>query len=141
MTERVAGLDDRPRPGRPHTVPRPKIAQVVALTLKGPPRGHTHWTTRDLARRVGVSYGMVHRIWQAHGLQHHRVETFEFTTDPAAAAKIRDIVGFYLDPPANAAVVCVDEKTRFRRSIGPNRCCRCARGYRPAKPTTTSGTG
>lgn len=112
--ERVAGLQDRPRPGRPHTVTPRKIAQVVALTLKGPPPGLSHWTTRELARRVGLSYVMVHRIWQAHRLQPHRVETFKFTTDPAAEAKIRDIVGLYLDPPVNAAVLCLDEKTQIQ---------------------------
>jgi transposase len=113
-TERVAGLHDRPRPGRPHTVTARQIAQVVALTLKGPPPGHTHWTTRDLAQRTRLSYVMVHRIWQAHGLQPHRVETFKFTTDPAAETKIRDIVGLYLDPPTHAAVLCVDEKTQIQ---------------------------
>jgi transposase len=113
-TERVAGLRDRPRPGRPHTVTARKIAQVVALTLKGPPAGLTHWTTRELARRTGVSYVMVHRIWHAHALQPHHVQTFKFTTDPAAAEKIRDIVGLYLDPPLNAAVVCLDEKTQIQ---------------------------
>lgn len=112
--ERVAGLADRPRPGRPHSVAARKIAQVVALTLKGPPPGLTHWSTRELARRVGLSYAMVHRIWRAHALQPHRVETFKFTTDPAAEEKIRDIVGLYLDPPANAAVLCVDEKTQIQ---------------------------
>lgn len=114
--ERVGGLHDRPRPGRPHTVTAQKIARVVALTLRGPPKrsGLTHWTTRELARRVGISYGTVHRIWRAHRLQPHRVETFKFTTDPAAEEKIRDIVGLYLDPPTNAAVVCVDEKTQIQ---------------------------
>lgn len=115
-TERGAGLWDRARPGRPHTVTARKIAQVVALTLQGPPKrsGLSHWTTRELAQRVGLSYAMVHRIWRAHRLQPHRVETFKFTTDPAAEAKIRDIVGLYLHPPANAAVVCLDEKTQIQ---------------------------
>lgn len=114
--ERVAGLHERPRPGRPHTVTPQKIARVVALTLQGPPKrsGMTHWTTRELARRVGLSYGMVHRIWRAHRLQPHRVETFKFTTDPDAEEKIRDIVGLYLHPPTNAAVVCLDEKTQIQ---------------------------
>jgi transposase len=114
--ERVAGLRDRPRPGRPATVSARQIARVVALTLKPPPKrsGLTHWTTREVARRTGLSYVMVHRIWRAHGLQPHRVETFKFTTDPAAEEKIHDIVGLYLDPPANAAVVCVDEKTQIQ---------------------------
>lgn len=113
-TERVGGLRDRPRPGRPHTVTARKIAQVVAWTLKGPPPGLTHWTTRDLAQRLRLSYAMVHRIWRAHALQPHRVETFKFTTDPAAEEKIRDIVGLYLDPPAHAAVLCLDEKTQIQ---------------------------
>lgn len=115
-TERVAGLRDRPRPGRPHQVTARQIAQVVALTLHGPPArsGLSHWTTRELARRVGLSYATVHRIWRAHRLQPHRVETFKFTTDPAAEAKIRDIVGLYLDPPTQAAVVCLDEKTQLQ---------------------------
>ena len=91
-----------------------QIAQVVALTLQSPPPGLTHSSTRELARRVGLSYAMVHRIWQAHALQPHRVETFKFTTDPAAEDKIRDIVGLYLDPPANAAVLCVDEETQIQ---------------------------
>ena len=111
---RVAGLRDRPRPGRPHTVTARKIAQVVALTLKPAPAGLTHWTTRELATRIGLSYVMVHRIWRAHGLQPHRVETFKFTTDPAAEDKIRDIVGLYLEPPANAAVLSLDEKTQIQ---------------------------
>jgi transposase len=93
-----------------------QVAQVVALTLQGPPKrsGLTHWTTRELAQRVGLSYGMVHRIWRTHRLQPHRVTTFKFTTDPAAEAKIRDIVGLYLNPPSQAAVLCVDEKTQIQ---------------------------
>lgn len=114
--ERIAGLPDRPRSGRPHTVTAEKIARVVALTLHGPPKGSglSHWSTRALAQRVGLSYGMVHRIWRAHRLQPHRVETFKFTTDPAAEEKIRDIVGLYLHPPTNAAVVSLDEKTQIQ---------------------------
>ena len=113
-TERVAGLRDRPRSGRPHTVTARKIAQVVAWTLKPPPPGLTQWTTRELARRTRLSHSMVHRIWQAHRLQPHRVETFKHTTDPDAAEKIRDIVGLYLNPPAKAAVICLDEKSQIQ---------------------------
>src|SRR5213594_3455299 len=107
----VAGLQDRPRSGRPTTISARKRAQVVALTLKRPAAGLTHWTTRDLAKRTGVSHTTVHRLWQAHALQPHRVETFKFTTDPHAEEKIHDIVGLYLNPPANAVVLSVDEKT------------------------------
>jgi len=87
---------------------------VVALTLKRPRPGHTHWTTRDLAREVELSHMTVHRIWRGHALQPHRVETFKFTTDPEAEQKIRDIVGLYLNPPRNAVVLSLDEKTQIQ---------------------------
>ena len=110
----LAGLEDRPRSGRPTTISARKRAQVVALTLKRPAAGLTHWTTRDLAKRTGVSHTTVHRLWQAHALQPHRVETFKFTTDPHAEEKIHDIVGLYLDPPSNAVVLSLDEKTQIQ---------------------------
>ena len=110
----VAGLRDRPKSGRPPTISARKRAQVVALTLKPPGAGMTHWTTRDLARATGVSHSTVHRIWHAHALQPHRVTTFKFTTDPAAEAKIHDVVGLYLHPPTNAIVLSVDEKTQIQ---------------------------
>jgi len=108
------GLEDRPRSGRPRTVTPRKTAQIVALTLKRAPKGLTHWSTRDLADEVGVSHTTVHRIWRAHALQPHRIETFKFSTDPEAAAKITDVVGLYLHPPTNAVVLSVDEKTQIQ---------------------------
>lgn len=113
-SEGLAGLSDRTRSGRPPAISARKRAQVVALTLKAPPAGQTHWSTRDLARKTALSHSSVHRIWQAHALQPHRVETFKFTTDPQAAEKIADVVGLYLDPPSNAVVLCVDEKTQIQ---------------------------
>lgn len=110
----VPGLGDRPRSGRPPTITARKRAQIVALTLKPPGPGVTHWSTRELARRTGVSHGMVHRLWRAHALQPHRVTTFKFTTDPAAEDKIYDVVGLYLNPPTNAVVVSLDEKTQIQ---------------------------
>ena len=110
----VAGLADRPRSGRPPTVSDRKRAQVVALTLKPPGAGLTHWTTRELARRTGVSHSTVHRLWRAHALQPHRVETFKFSTDPRAEEKIYDVVGLYLNPPTHAVVLSVDEKTQVQ---------------------------
>lgn len=113
--ERLAGLEDRVRSGRPPSVTGRTTARVVALTLKPPPAGVTHWSTRDLAEQVGgVSHMTVHRIWRAHALQPHRVETFKFSTDPDAEAKIYDVVGLYLQPPTNAVVLSVDEKTQIQ---------------------------
>jgi transposase len=110
----LAGLQDRPKSGRPPTLTARKRAQIVALTLKLPGPGLTHWTSRDLARRAGVSHTTVHRIWQAHALKPHRVSTFKFTTDPQAEEKIHDVVGLYLDPPLNAVVLSLDEKTQIQ---------------------------
>lgn len=80
--ERLAGLHDKPRSGRPLKIRARKRAQIVAMTLKPPPPGVTHWSSRDLADEVGVSHSTVHRVWCAHDLQPHRIETFKFSTDP-----------------------------------------------------------
>src|SRR5687767_6868601 len=110
----LAGLQDQPRSGRPPSVTERNTARIVALTLKPPRGGLTHWSTRDLAEKVGVSHTTVHRIWRAHALQPHRTETFKFTTDPDAERKIHDVVGLYLHPPTNAVVLSVDEKTQIQ---------------------------
>ena len=110
----VAGLPDRPRSGRPPTITARKRAQIVALTLKPPAPGLTHWSTRDLARKVGVSHATVHQIWRAHDLKPHRISTFKFTTDPDAEDKIYDVVGLYLNPPTHAVVLSLDEKTQIQ---------------------------
>lgn len=112
--EGIAGLDERPRSGRPPSIPDSKRAKIVAMTLKEPGHGLTHWSTRELAAKVGVSHTTVHRLWKAHYLKPHQVETFKFSTDPDAAAKINDVVGLYLNPPANAVVLSVDEKTQIQ---------------------------
>src|SRR5437016_7319448 len=105
---------ERQRSGRPPTITARQRARVVALTLKLPGGGRTHWTTRDLARESGLSHSSVHRLWRAHALQPHRVETFKFTADPAAEEKIYDVVGLYLNPPSNAVVLSLDEKTQIQ---------------------------
>lgn len=110
----LEGLRDKPRSGRPAKITEAKAARIVALTLKAPPKGLSHWSTRELAERVGVSHMSVHRLWQAHALKPHRLETFKFTTDPHAEEKIRDVVGLYLNPPTNAVVLSMDEKTQIQ---------------------------
>lgn len=110
----MAGLDDKPRSGRPPTISARTRARVVAKTLQPPGEGLTHWSTREMAAAVGVSHSTVHRLWQAHDLQPHRLATFKFSTDPDAEAKIHDVVGLYLQPPTNAVVLSVDEKTQIQ---------------------------
>lgn len=112
--EGLGGLVDKARSGRPPQLTEAKSARIVALTLRPPPAGLTQWSTRELALRVGVSHTTVHRIWRAHALQPHRLETFKFTTDPRAEEKIRDVVGLYLHPPTHAVVVSLDEKTQIQ---------------------------
>jgi len=93
----------------------PEIAeQVVALTLGPPPGETTHWTALAMASVIGISVSSVQRIWRAHGLQPHRMRQFKLSNDPQFAAKLRDIVGLYVDPPAHAVVLSVDEKSQIQ---------------------------
>jgi len=111
--EGLAGLDDRPKPGRPRTVDE---VAVVLATLEPPPRrlGVTHWSSRLLAEQLGISNVWVAEIWRRWGLQPWRQETFKFSTDPELETKIRDVVGLYLNPPENAVVLCIDEKSQIQ---------------------------
>jgi transposase len=111
---RVAGLRDARRPGRERTYGRAERDRAIALTLSEPPRGLSHWSSRRLAREVGMSTRTVQRIWKEAGLQPHRTETFKFSTDPALEAKVRDVVGLYLAPPERAIVLSLDEKTQIQ---------------------------
>jgi transposase len=110
LRDRLDGLPDEPRPGVPRTITDAQVEEVVVRTLEEVPEGATHWSKRELARRVGISPTSVHRIWRAFGLQPWRTETFKISPDPLLTGKIRDVVGLYLAPPANAAVFSVDEK-------------------------------
>ncbi len=109
----IAGLQDRPKPGRPAQID--EIAVVLA-TLEPPPDrlGVTHWSSRLLGEQLGISNVWVARIWRKWGLQPWRVQTFKFSTDPELEAKIRDVVGLYLNPPDKAIVLCVDEKSQVQ---------------------------
>ena len=110
----VAGLVDAPRPGHPPTYTREDRDRLVALTMGPPPVGSSHWSVRRMAARTRMSASTVHRIWAELGYKPHRTETFKFSTDPALEAKIRDVVGLYLDPPDGAIVLSVDEKTQIQ---------------------------
>ena len=107
------GLADAPHAGRPRTYGRAKREEILAATLTAP-EGATHWSTRRLAPHVGVSAATVGRVWQEGKLQPHRTETFKYSSDPQLVAKVTDVVGLYLDPPARAIVLSVDEKTQIQ---------------------------
>ncbi len=114
LARRLDGLGDEPRPGVPRTITDAQVEEVVVRTLEEVPEGATHWSKRELARRVGISPTSVHRIWRAFGLQPWRTEDFKISPDPLLIDKIRDVIGLYLAPPANAAVFAVDEKPQIQ---------------------------
>jgi transposase len=114
VTARLDGLYDEPRPGAKRTITDDQVEQVIVRTLETTPRGATQWSTRDMAKAVGLSHMAISRIWRTFGLQPHRTETFKLSNDPLLVDKVRDIVGLYLDPPAHAAVFCVDEKPQIQ---------------------------
>jgi transposase len=114
LQQRLEGLYDAPRSGAPRTVSDEKVEELVKLTLEERPQGATHWSTRSMAKRVGIGRQMVSDIWRAFGLKPHRTETFQLSTDPLFIDKVRDVVGLYLNPPANALVLSVDEKSQVQ---------------------------
>ena len=114
LEQRLDGLLDQPRSGRPRMIDDADVERVIALTLETTPRDATHWSTRSMARRSGLSHNTVSRIWRAFALQPHRTETFKLSADPLFIEKVRDIVGLYLDPPDRALVLCVDEKSQIQ---------------------------
>ena len=115
---RLEGLVDAPRSGAPRSIGDEAVERLVALTLEEAPRGATHWSTRSMARRAGMSQTAVSRIWRAFGLRPHRIETFKLSSDPAFVDKVRDVVGLYLAPPERALVLCVDEKPQIQAAQG-----------------------
>ena len=104
----------RPGRGRKPSIPAAKVEEIVRLTLHETPAGETHWSCRSMAARAGVSAATVQRIWSARGLAPHRVETFKLSNDPRFEEKLVDVVGLYLNPPENAIVLCMDEKSQIQ---------------------------
>jgi transposase len=139
----LAGLEERPRPGRPRVIDH---RAVIAATLRPPPAklGVTHWSSRLLAERLKIDHATVARAWKAYGVAPWRCETFKFSTDPELVAKVTDVVGLYLAPPQNAIVVCVDEKSQIQAldrtaptlPMQPGRAARWTHDYRRHGTTT-----
>src|SRR5512132_1841308 len=142
----TAPLADRPRRGRPQTIRRPRRAENLATALAPPPKhlGVTHWSSRLLAAELGLSHSTVARVWAEHDVKPWQTETFKFSTDPQLEARVRDVVGLYLDPPAHAIVLCVDEKSQIQalertepvRPVAPGRVERRTHDYRRHGTTT-----
>ena len=114
VEHRLDGLRDEPRSGAPRTIEDARIEAVIVQTLESIPPDATHWSSRGMARQCGLSVSTVQRIWRAFGLQPHRLESFKLSTDPDFVAKVRDVVGLYVAPPAHAVVLCVDEKSQIQ---------------------------
>ena len=137
-------LRDRTRKPGKAPIPAETVARVVALTCGPPPAEATHWTGRAMARAAGISLRSVQRIWQAHRLQPHRVRTFKRSRDPEFAAKLVDVVGLYIDPPAHAVVLSIDEKSQIQAldrtqpglPIKPGRCGTLTHDYKRHGTTT-----
>lgn len=114
LERRLDGLIDEPRPGTPRSISDAEVEAVVVRTLEETPTDATHWSTRDLAKKSGMSASSVGRIWQAFGLKPWLTDTFKLSSDPQFVDKVRDVVGLYMNPPEHAVVLCVDEKTSIQ---------------------------
>jgi len=114
IAQRLDGLYDEPRVGAPRQISDESVEALIVKTLETTPKGRTHWSTRKMASQIGMSHTMVGRIWRTFGLRPHRTLSFKLSPDPQLVAKIRDIVGLYMNPPANAAVFAVDEKSQIQ---------------------------
>jgi len=112
--ERLDGMSDLDRPGGPRKIGDDLIEELVVRTLEEQPKGATHWSTRSAAKVSKMSPSTVGRVWRALGLKPHRSETFQLSTDPHFVDKVRDVVGLYMNPPDNALVLCVDEKSQIQ---------------------------
>jgi transposase len=110
----VAGLHNELKPGRPRSTSEEQIAELVNTALTRKPTGQTHWSRRTLASATGISTTTVHRYMSLFGLQPHRSKSFKLSNDPFFIEKVRDVVGLYLNPPDNALVLCVDEKSQVQ---------------------------
>jgi transposase len=111
---RVAGLYDEPRPGAPRKITDEQVEKVVVATLETKPEGCTHWSSRELANKQGISQSAISRIWRAFGLRPDKAGTFKLSNDPLLVEKVRDIVGIYQASGKGTFVLCVDEKSQIQ---------------------------
>lgn len=114
VTRRLEGLYDEPRVGAPRTISDDEVEAVIVKTLETTPKGETHWSTRTMAAKAGMSHTMIGRIWRTFGLKPHVTRSFKISPDPQLVDKVRDVVGLYMDPPHNAVVFAVDEKSQIQ---------------------------
>lgn len=114
IKDRLDGLYDEPRVGGERKITDEEVEAVVVKTLETKPDGHTHWSTRKMAEKAGISHTMVGRIWRTFGLKPHVSQSFKISPDPQLVEKIRDVVGLYMNPPTNAVVFALDEKSQIQ---------------------------
>jgi transposase len=111
---RLDGLYDEPRVGGPRSISDEQVEAIIVQTLETKPKGQTHWSTRKMAKKAGISHTMVGRIWRTFGLKPHVSRSFRMSPDPQFVAKVRDVVGLYMNPPSNAVVFSFDEKSQIQ---------------------------
>jgi transposase/transposase-like protein len=114
IVSRLDGLYDEPRVGGPRTISDAEVEAVIVKTLETTPKGETHWSTRKMAEKAGMSHTMVGKIWRTFGLKPHISRSFKMSPDPQLVDKVRDVVGLYMNPPNNAVVFSFDEKTQVQ---------------------------
>jgi transposase len=114
IATRLEGLYDEPRVGGPRTISDAQVEAVIVTTLETTPKGATHWSTRGMAAKVGMSHAMIGKIWRTFGLKPHRTQSFKLSPDPQLVDKVRDVVGLYMNPPHNAVVFSFDEKSQIQ---------------------------
>lgn len=114
VERRLEGLYDEPRAGAPRTITDEEVEGVIVTTLETTPTGETHWSTRTMAAKAGMSHTTIGRIWRTFGLKPHVTESFKISPDPQLIEKVRDVVGLYMNPPTNAAVFSFDEKSQIQ---------------------------